>query len=89
MKRNKRNPGREKKRRRRAAGEETKREMGRGKVTPKRGESVSPVEQDRRRRRKARSEVPAELRQAADEMGVVLPGEKTAQVREQGGSDGQ
>lgn len=76
MKRNKANPGRDRKRRRRATGGTTNRELRRGKVTPKRVKVVSPVEQERRRRREARSEVPAELRQTADEMGVVLPGEE-------------
>ncbi len=84
MKRNKRNPGRERKRRRRANGDVTWRETvktmgGKGALgfrTQKRGEIVGPVEQDRRRRREARSEVPAEIRKIADDMGVVLPGEE-------------
>ena len=84
MKSNKRKPGRERKRRRRANGDMTWREtvktMGGksalGFKTQKRGESVSPVEQERRRRREVRSEVPAELREIAGEMGVVLPGEE-------------
>lgn len=91
MKRNRRNSKREKRRRRSAAGEGTNRELyaDSGKRTPKRAKIVSPVEQDRRRRRDARSEIPAEIREIADEMGVVLPGEKAAQAREQGGSDGR
>lgn len=76
MKRNQSNPKRERKRRRREAGGATMRELCLGKVTPKRGEIVGPVEQDRRRRLKARSEVPLEIREMADEMGVVLPGEE-------------
>ncbi len=85
MKRNKSNPGRERKRRRHANGHVTWKESlqtmgGKGNLglkTQRRCEIVSPVEQDRRRRREARSEVPAEIRKIADEMGVVLPGEET------------
>lgn len=81
MKRNKRNPKRERKRRRWDNGDVTKREhrdtfRGKNRQTPKRGATVGPVEQDRRRLREARSEVPSELREIADEMGVVLPGEE-------------
>lgn len=84
MKRNKSNPDRQRKRRRRASGQVTWRESlqmmgGKGKLglgTQKRDKVVSPVEQDRRRRLKARSEVPPEIREIVDEMGVVLPGEE-------------
>lgn len=85
MKRNRPNPKRDHRRRRRANGDVTWRETvktmgGKGKLgfkTQKRGEIVSPVEQERRRRRDVRSAVPAEIREIAGEMGVVLPGEET------------
>lgn len=76
MKRNQPNPGRQRKRRRRANGHVIWREsiqaMGGksalGLKTRKRGEIVSPVEQERRRRRKARSAAPPELRKIAGDM---------------------
>ncbi|KKL70576.1 hypothetical protein LCGC14_2103540 [marine sediment metagenome] len=88
MKRNKSNPGRERKRRRRANGHVAWKESlqtmgGKGNLglkTQRRAEIVSPVEQERRRRHDARSKAPAELRKIAGDM---------AQAREQGGSDGQ
>lgn len=97
MKRNQTNPRRDRKRARRANGHVTWKESlqtmggksGLGFGTQKRAESVGPVEQERRRRREARSEVPPELREIASDMGVAPPGEKAAQAREQGGSDGQ
>lgn len=76
MKRNRPNPKRERRRRRRANGDVTWRETvktmgGKGKLgfkTQKRGEIVGPVEQERRRRREARSEAPAEIREIMGDM---------------------
>jgi len=84
MKRNRTNPRRDRKRARHANGHVTWRETlktmggksGLGFKTQECGETVSPMEQERRRRREARLEAPPELRKIADDMGVVLPGEE-------------
>lgn len=81
MKRNRRNPKRERKRRRWENGDVTKREhrdtfRGKNRQTSKRANVIGPVEQERRRRLGKDHELPAELRKAADEMGAVLPGEE-------------